>query len=76
MRRFRLAFNLAASGPDVLDRLLQLLAAYPGAGKQVQDAKRVATMLAHGVRRLLTSNAADFRCFGRAIALEPMGAPS
>ena len=32
-------------------------------GKQVHDANIVATMLARGVTRLLTFNAADFRRF-------------
>ena len=32
-------------------------------GKQVHDANIVATMLAHGERRLLTFNGADFRRF-------------
>ena len=73
VRRFRLAFNLAEDGPDVLDRLLQLLAAHPGAGKQIHDANLVATMLAHRVTRLLTFNVADFRRFGQAITLEPVG---
>ena len=60
---FDAAFNVAADGPDVFDRLLQLLAAHPGGGKQVHDANLVATMLEHRIRRLLTFNAADFRRF-------------
>ena len=60
---FQAAFNVAEDGPNVLDRLLQLLAAHPGGGKQVHDANIAATMLAHGITRLLTFNAADFRRF-------------
>ena len=59
----RAAFNVAEDGPNVFDRLLQLLAAYPGGGKQVHDAKLVATMLEHRIGRLLTFNAIDFRRF-------------
>lgn len=74
VRRFLLAFNLAEDTDDVLDRLLQLLATHPGAGKQVHDATLVATMLAHGITRLLTFNGADFRRFGALITLEPVSA--
>ena len=64
---FHAAFNLAADGPNVLHRLLHLLAACPGGGKQVHDANLVATMLEHRITRLLTFNAADFRRFGPSI---------
>jgi predicted nucleic acid-binding protein len=43
-----------------------------GSGRQVHDANVVATMLEHGVRRLLTFNAADFRRFARIIDIEPL----
>ena len=75
VQRFRLAFNLAEDRLDVLDRLLQLLSTHPGAGKQIHDANLVATMLAHGITRLLTFNAADFQRFGPATTLEPVRAP-
>ena len=68
-RRFRATFNVAEDRPDVLDRLLQLLAAHPGGGKQVHDANLVATMIAHGVTRLLTYNHIDFRRFSTLIEL-------
>ena len=38
-------------------------------GRQIHDANIVATMLAHGERRLLTFNAADFRRYGDRIEL-------
>ncbi len=56
----------------MLDRLLELLAEHPNAGKQVHDANIVATMHAHGVRRLLTFNTNDFRRFAGIIDLEPL----
>jgi predicted nucleic acid-binding protein len=37
----------------------------------VHDANLVATMLAHGITRLLTFNAADFRRFGSLVELVP-----
>ena len=41
-------------------------------GKQVHDANIVATMQAHGLRRLLTHNTADFARFGALIQVEPL----
>ena len=38
-------------------------------GKQVHDANLVATMLAHGIRRLLTFNLADFQRFAGLVEL-------
>ena len=64
---FHAAFNVAEDGASVFDRLLQLLAAHSGGGKQVHDANLVATMLEHRIPRLLTFNAADFRRFGSLI---------
>ena len=51
----------------VWDRLVMLSRRYSFAGRQVHDANIVATMLAHGDRRLLTFNGADFRRFARVI---------
>jgi predicted nucleic acid-binding protein len=59
-------------GRPVLDRLCDLLIAHPGGGRQVHDANVVATMLEHGLRRLLTFNAADFRRFAPIIDIEPI----
>ena len=67
VHRFRAGFNVAEDGPHVLDRLLRLLAAYPGGGKQVHDANLAATMPEHRITRLLTFNAAGFRRFGSLI---------
>ena len=39
------------------------------AGRQIHDANIVATMLAHGERRLLTFNQRDFRRYGARIDL-------
>lgn len=75
VRRFRRSFEIANDSPAVLDRLLRLLAAHPSSGKQVHDANLAATMLTHGIRRLLTFNTADFRRFGTVIHLEPWDAP-
>jgi predicted nucleic acid-binding protein len=47
--------------------LQMLIKRYAVAGKQVHDANIVATMLAHGVPRLLTFNAVDFERYGNEI---------
>jgi predicted nucleic acid-binding protein len=68
---FYQVFYVAEDRPAVLDRLLVLLCAHLGAGRQVHDTNIVATMLGHGIYRLLTFNAADFRRFAGIIQLEP-----
>ena len=59
--------TMAAQPPRVPDRLLDLRAS-----GQRHDTNVVATMLEHGIRRLLTFNAADFRRFARIIDSEPI----
>ena len=44
-----------------METLAALCREIPVGGKQVHDANIVATMLAHGERRLLTFNIRDFR---------------
>jgi predicted nucleic acid-binding protein len=68
---FEQDFNVAEDGPEVFAELRRLLTGVPIAGKQVHDANLVATMLAHGITRLLTFNAADFRRFGSLVELVP-----
>jgi predicted nucleic acid-binding protein len=72
VRRFQAAFDMAEERRNLLDRLLHLLSTHSGSGRQVHDANIVATMLEHGIRRLLTFNAADFRRFARIIDIEPL----
>ena len=64
---FARQFTVLEDGPLVWDRLVMLSRSYSFAGRQVHDANIVATMLAHGERRLLTFNGADFRRFARLI---------
>jgi predicted nucleic acid-binding protein len=56
-------FSVLEDGPPVWDQLMELSGRYSFGGRQVHDANVVATMLAHGERRLLTFNEADFRRF-------------
>ena len=53
-------YEVLEDGPTVTERLLELLEEIPAGGRQIHDANIVATMLAHGERRLLTFNTADF----------------
>ncbi len=62
-------FDILEDGPSVTNTLATLCRDVPVAGKQVHDANIVATMLAHGERRLLTFNAGDFRRYGERIEL-------
>ncbi|MDP2308751.1 MAG: PIN domain-containing protein [Pseudomonadota bacterium] len=48
----------------VKDTLLRLLDSAPCLGKQIHDANIAATMIAHGIPRLMTLNPSDFRRFG------------
>ncbi len=62
-------FQILSDGPAVTNRLITLCREVPVGGRQIHDANIVATMLAHGERRLLTFNAADFRRYGSRIEL-------
>ena len=56
-------FTVLEDGPAVWAQFLELCRHHSFGGRQVHDANIVATMLAHGERRLLTFNGADFRRF-------------
>ncbi len=71
VRLFAQRFWVAEDGPEVRARLFEVLAAYDVGGKQVHDANAVATMLTHGITRLLTFNAGDFSRFADIITLGP-----
>ena len=60
---FERRFTVLEDGQLVWDQLMDLSRRYSFGGRQVHDANVVATMLAHGERRLLTFNEADFRRF-------------
>jgi predicted nucleic acid-binding protein len=62
-------FAVLEDGPLVWDQLVWLTRNYVFAGRQVHDANIVATMVAHGERRILTFNEADFRRFAGLIEI-------
>jgi|SRR5579884_502840 len=72
VRTFQARFFIAEDGPAVTIHLLSLLTSIPCAGKQIHDANIVATMLAHGIPRLLTHNVADFSRFAGIITVIPL----
>ena len=63
------SFEVLEDGPRVTKVLVALCRDAQVGGRQIHDANIVATMLAHGERRLLTFNAADFRRYGDRIEL-------
>lgn len=74
VRRFASAFEVLEDSQAVTDMLVTLCRDVALAGKQVHDANIVATMLAHGERRLATFNAKDFRRYGQRVQV--VGLPS
>ena len=62
-------FQILEDGPAVTETLLALCREVPVGGRQIHDANIVATMLAHGERRLLTFNTTDFRRYSERIDL-------
>ncbi len=69
VERLAANFQVLEDGPLVTETLVALCREAPAAGRQIHDANIVATMLAHGVRQLVTFNVADFRRFGDRIDL-------
>ncbi|MBI3966858.1 MAG: type II toxin-antitoxin system VapC family toxin [Chloroflexi bacterium] len=69
---FETIFQIAEDGPAVMARLLLLLQQVAVGGRQIHDANIVATMQAHGIRRLLTHNVADFTRFAAHVTVVPL----
>lgn len=69
VERLTNSFEILEDGPGVTQSLLALCREFAVGGRQIHDANIVATMLAHGERRLLTFNSADFRRYGDRIEL-------
>ena len=69
MVRLADTFEVLEDGPVVTSRLESLCRELRVGGRQIHDANIVATMLAHGERRLLTFNEGDFHRYGDRIEL-------
>lgn len=65
-------FEVANDTGDVGRILMDLVGRFDVKGKQVHDANVVATMLAHGIRRLMTHNVADFERFAQLVEIVPL----
>lgn len=72
VQSFESRFFIAEDGPGVTSHLLNLLGSVACGGKQVHDANIVATMLAHGMSKLLTHHVADFKRFAAHITVIPL----
>jgi len=72
IRGLQRSFLVARDHPVVTLQLLDLIDSIPIGGAQVHDANIVATMLAHGIPRLLTGNVDDFARFDHLIELVPL----
>ena len=75
VRDLQRRFHVANEGPEVTTRLLTLLSEVPTRGRRIHDANIVATMLVHGVRRVLTHNTDDFVRFAAFIEVLPLLPP-
>lgn len=60
VRSYTQLFLILEDGPEVAAELDRLCRRTPGGAHPIQDANIIATMLAHGTRRLLTNNVRDF----------------
>jgi predicted nucleic acid-binding protein len=69
---FQSVFHLAEDSAAVTAQLVRLLQTVAFGGKQVHDANIVATMLAHGIPKLLTHNTPDFARFASIITVVPL----
>jgi predicted nucleic acid-binding protein len=65
----RRAVRLLPEEKPLLPALLGLLREVPVSGKAIHDALVIATMRAHRVRELITSNAGDFARFAQTVQL-------
>jgi predicted nucleic acid-binding protein len=66
---FRDRTMLLSESEKVADRLLRLMREVACGGKAVHDANLIATVLAHGVATVVTSNLADFLRYERYVSL-------
>jgi predicted nucleic acid-binding protein len=65
------ALEVLYDSPSVVSELRRLVVAYYVVGKSVHDTRLVATMIANGVKHILTFNQRDFTRFPEITALDP-----
>ena len=71
VRRLETIFHLLSESPNVAVEWRRLVQTYPTAGKNVHDARLVASMLVHKVTHLLTFNSSDFTRYTEITVFEP-----
>lgn len=71
IQRLPKTFHVLEGLPGVSDAWEKLTGKHLVLGKQAHDANLAATMLVHGVKRLLTFNGADFKRFDSVEVMEP-----
>jgi predicted nucleic acid-binding protein len=74
IHKLRNLFRLLEGLPGIADAWQQLVGRHLVLGKQGHDAHLVATMLVHGVRRILTFNVDDFRRYASVEVIAPTSA--
>ena len=76
VRSFETRLSLLADTTDVYRAWRKLLVEHSVRGVQVHDARLVASMLTHGVTKILTFNTKDFARYPQIEALHPAEVPA
>ena len=71
LRKFEAFFTILPESPKLYGQWRQLVAKYSVSGKKVHDTRLVASMLVHGVDRLLTFDAQDFVRYAEIQVFQP-----
>ena len=73
--RIETFFTVLPESPEAFRIWRALIVAHDVRGAKVHDARLAAVMRAHGIRDILTFNAADFQRFGSVTVLDPSDVP-
>jgi predicted nucleic acid-binding protein len=65
-------FTVLPDSPEAFREWRRLIAAHEVRGANVHDARLAAVMQAHGVKQILTFNAADFKRFTQIVPVHPV----
>jgi predicted nucleic acid-binding protein len=69
--RIEMFFTVLPDSPEAFRQWRRLIVAHEVKGAKVHDARLAAIMLAHGITRILTFNAGDFRRYINVAVLDP-----
>jgi len=69
--RIEMFFTVLPDSPESFRQWRRLIVAHEVKGAKVHDARLAAIMLAHGITRILTFNAGDFRRYINVAVLDP-----